>query len=133
MSVASAIGSPTVFADVLGEQPLELVVDRLVDDEALGCDAGLAVVQAARDRGDLSRPGQVGGRHDHERVTTPSSSTTFLISLPAMAATDDPAGPDPVSVAAVTTDGASCVACVIVLSPGSRTARRCRSGCWRFS
>ena len=32
----------------------------------------------------------------------PSSSTTFLISLPAMAATDCPAGPDPVSVAAVT-------------------------------
>ncbi len=32
----------------------------------------------------------------------PSSSTTFLISLPAMAATDDPAGPDPVSVAAAT-------------------------------
>ena len=32
----------------------------------------------------------------------PSSSTTFLISLPAMAATDDPAGPDPVSVAAIT-------------------------------
>ena len=32
----------------------------------------------------------------------PSSSTTFLISLPAMAATDCPAGPDPVSVAATT-------------------------------
>jgi hypothetical protein len=32
----------------------------------------------------------------------PSSSTTFLISLLAMAATDDPAGPDPVSVAAAT-------------------------------
>ena len=32
----------------------------------------------------------------------PSSSTTFLISLPAMDATDDPAGPDPVSVAAMT-------------------------------
>ena len=32
----------------------------------------------------------------------PSSSTTFLISLPAMDATDDPAGPEPVSVAAIT-------------------------------
>jgi len=32
----------------------------------------------------------------------PSSSTTFLISLPAMAATDAPAGVDPVSVAAIT-------------------------------
>ena len=32
----------------------------------------------------------------------PSSSTTFLISLPAIAATDCPAGPDPVSVAATT-------------------------------
>src|ERR1700745_3942800 len=32
----------------------------------------------------------------------PSSRTTFLISLPAMDATDDPAGPDPVSVAATT-------------------------------
>ena len=32
----------------------------------------------------------------------PSSSTTFLISLPAMAATDCPAGSDPVSVAATT-------------------------------
>jgi len=42
-----------------------------------------------------------------EGITTngslpPSSSTTFLISLPAMAATDCPAGPDPVSVAATT-------------------------------
>ena len=32
----------------------------------------------------------------------PSSSTTFLISLPAMRATADPAAPDPVSVAAIT-------------------------------
>ena len=32
----------------------------------------------------------------------PSSSTTFLTSLPAMAATDCPAGPDPVRVAATT-------------------------------
>ena len=32
----------------------------------------------------------------------PSSRTTFLISLPAMAATEEPAGPDPVSVAAIT-------------------------------
>jgi hypothetical protein len=53
---------------LLGEQPGELVVDRLVGDETLGRDAGLAVVQAARHGGNLRGPAYVGGGHDHERV-----------------------------------------------------------------
>ena len=50
---------------------------------------------------------RAAARRSAEGMTTkgslpPSSRTTFLISLPAIAATDCPAGPDPVSVAAVT-------------------------------
>ena len=48
-SVAASSGSPTFSASMrLDEAPLELVVDRLVHDEALGGDAGLAVVDDAR-------------------------------------------------------------------------------------
>jgi hypothetical protein len=42
-----------------GEQALELVVYRVVDDETLGREARLAVTQAARYGGDLGRFGQV--------------------------------------------------------------------------
>ena len=45
-----------------------LVGDRLVDDEALGGDAALAVVLDPRPNADLDGPVQVGRRHHDERV-----------------------------------------------------------------
>jgi Haloacid dehalogenase-like hydrolase len=64
--------------------------------------ADLLTALPDRHGGDLGRPAQVRGRHDHNGSLPPSSSTTFLVSLPATAATDESAGPDPVSVAAAT-------------------------------
>ena len=53
---------------LLHEAPLELVEDLLVHDEALGRDAGLAVVDDARLHGRGGRGIQIGAGHDDERV-----------------------------------------------------------------
>ena len=52
----------------LHEALLELAVYRLVHDEALGGDAALAVVDAARLHCVLDRFRQIGRRHHNERV-----------------------------------------------------------------
>ena len=49
ISVSSCMGSPTLQRfHAVDEARLEVVVDLVGDDEALGGDAGLAVVDAAR-------------------------------------------------------------------------------------
>ena len=73
------------------EARLELVVDRVGDDEALGGDAGLAAVDAARADGGCDRGVEVGGRHDDEGIAAAELEHGLL---------DEPAG--------LRGDGAAC-------------------------
>ncbi len=50
------------------EARLELVVDGVGDEEALGGDAGLAAVDAARADGGVDRDVEVGGGHHDEGI-----------------------------------------------------------------
>ena len=65
------------------EARLEVVVDLVSDDEALGGDAGLAAVDAARTHGGFDREVEVGGRHDDEGVAATKLEHGLL---------DEPAG-----------------------------------------
>ena len=83
---------PRSAAIAVDERRRELLVDRVVDDEALGGDAGLAVVDRAR-----PSPRSSTARSRSALAMTmngslpPSSSTVFLRCLPATAATALPA------------------------------------------
>ena len=73
------------------EARFEGVVDLVGDDEALGGDAGLAAVDAARLDGGLDGEVEVGGRHDDEGVAAAEFEDGFF---------DEPAG--------LCSDGAAC-------------------------
>ena len=62
----------------LKEQRLVVLIDILVNDEALGGDAGLAVIDGARLHADLGGFLQIRGRHDDEGVRTAKLQHGFL-------------------------------------------------------
>ena len=86
-----------------GDEALfELGVDAVVDDEAFGGDAGLAVVDAASLDGVSTATSRLAEGRTMKASEPPSSRTDFLMSQPAWAATARPAASEPVTVTAAT-------------------------------
>ena len=65
----------------LHEAALEILGDRVHNDEALGRNAGLAVVNGARFHGRADRGGHIGARHDDEGITAAQFQHGFLDAL----------------------------------------------------
>src|SRR5699024_6074478 len=84
------------LVQVPGEQLDEAVVDRALDDQPLGGDAGLPALMI-RDRAETSAAfSRSASASTMEGSEPPSSSTAGLISLAAIEATREPARSEPV-------------------------------------